>query len=160
MSKKIHKPIKKNRIQVRNSPIHGKGVFAADTIKKGECVIEYVGEHIHWKEAIRRHPHDPSQPHHTFYFSLENGDVIDANVNGNAARWINHSCKPNCEAVEIEDDEFGSRVFLLAKRKIEPEEELFYDYSLDLDGKKTKAIKKDYECRCGNKKCRKTMLAL
>lgn len=160
MSKKIHKPIKKNRIQVRNSPIHGKGVFAVDTLKKGECVIEYIGEHINWKEAVRRHPHDPAQPHHTFYFSLESGDVIDANVNGNAARWINHSCKPNCEAVEVEDDELGSRVFLLAKRTIEPEEELFYDYSLDLDGKKTKAIKKDYECRCGSKKCRKTMLAL
>jgi SET domain-containing protein len=160
MSKNTHKPINKNRIDVRNSPIHGKGVFAADVINKGECLIEYIGQHITWKEAVRRHPHDPSQPNHTFYFSLESGDVIDANVKGNAARWINHSCKPNCEAVEIDDPKVGSRVFLVAKRKILPEEELFYDYSLELDGKKTKQVMKDYECRCGNKKCRKTMLAL
>jgi SET domain-containing protein len=160
MSKKNYKPIKKNRIEVRNSPIHGKGVFAADVINKGECLIEYIGQHISWKEAVRRHPHDPSQPNHTFYFSLESGDVIDANVKGNSARWINHSCKPNCEAVEIEDSKVGSRVFLIAKRKILPEEEFFYDYNLEFEGKKTKQVMKDYECRCGKKQCRKTMLAL
>lgn len=160
MSKQSYKPIKRSRIRVTNSPVHGKGVFAADTIEKGECVIEYVGEHINWKEALRRHPHDPSQPNHTFYFSLEDGKVIDANVKGNAARWINHSCQPNCKAIEVDDEKLGPRVFLVAKRKILPDEELFYDYHLDIEGKITKQIKKDYECRCGHKKCRKTMLAI
>ncbi len=158
MSKYLVKLIKSSRIGVKNSPIHGKGVFAVDKLKKGECLIEYKGERISWKEALRRHPHDPSQPNHTFYFSLESGKVIDANVKGNAAKWINHSCKPNCEAIEVDDEKLGTRVYLFAKRSIEPGEELFYDYSLDVEGKKTAAVKKDYECRCGAKKCRGTML--
>lgn len=160
MSKLAKKIIDSSRIKVKNSPIHGRGVFAKSKIDKGECLIEYKGERISWKEAIRRHPHDPKQPNHTFYFSLENGNVIDAKNKGNAARWINHSCKPNCEAIEVKDDKLGSRVFLVAKKKIKPEEELFYDYSLSIDGKITKSIKKDYECRCGSKKCRGTMLQL
>jgi SET domain-containing protein len=160
MSNLAKKIIDSSRIKVKNSPIHGRGVFAETKLKKGECLIEYKGERISWKEAIRRHPHDPLQPNHTFYFSLENGNVIDAKNKGNAARWINHSCKPNCEAIEIDDAKLGSRVFLVAKKNIKPKEELFYDYSLSIDGKITKSIKKDYECRCGNKKCRGTMLQL
>ena len=158
MSKYTVKLVKDSRIGVKNSPIHGKGVFAWDDLKKGECLIEYVGERISWKEALRRHPHDPSQPNHTFYFSLESGKVIDANVKGNDARWINHSCKPNCEAIEVDDDKLGTRVYLFAKRNIKNGDELFYDYSLDVEEKKTKAVKKDYECRCGSKNCRGTML--
>ena len=83
--------------------------------------------------------------------------MIDANVGGNAARWINHSCKPNCMADEIMVDE-ESRVFIFAKRKLIPGEELFYDYSLNLDGKLTKKVKKEYACYCGSKRCRGTML--
>src|SRR4051812_4111040 len=87
------------RIQVRRSGVHGKGVFAVQDIAKGETLIEYVGEIISWKEADRRHPNNPDDPNHTFYFSIKDGkQVIDAAVGGNAARWINHSCKPNCEA--------------------------------------------------------------
>src|ERR1700754_4563651 len=81
------------KIQVRKSGVHGKGVFAARDIAKGEVIIEYIGERITWPQALDRHPHDPLQPDHTFYFSLEEGgDVIDANVGGNASRWINHAC--------------------------------------------------------------------
>ena len=98
-------------------------------------------------------------PNHTFYFSLEDGRVIDANVGGNAARWINHSCKPNCEADEIQVGG-ESRVFIFARRKLLQGEELFYDYSLNLDGKLTKKEKRDYACYCGSKKCRGTMLDL
>ena len=159
MSKEKIKLIDSKRIIVKNSPIHGKGVFAADLLNKGETIIEYEGQRISWKEAVKRHPHDPSQPNHTFYFSLESGKVIDGNVDGNDARWINHSCNPNCEAIEVHDKKIGSRVYLLAKRKIKPNEELFYDYSLDVEGKKTKSLKKEYECRCGAKKCRGTMLS-
>ena len=145
-------------IVVKSSPIHGRGVFAKKNIQKGSPIIEYRGERIDWKEAERRHPHDPRQPNHTFYFSLDDGRVIDANHKGNAARWINHSCKPNCEAQEeIYDGE--SRVFIFAKRAILPGEELFYDYALELEGRITKAIKKDYACHCGANQCRGTMLA-
>ena len=97
------------RIQVRRSGVHGKGVFALSAIRAGETIIEYTGELITWKEALRRHPHDPTQPNHTFYFHIDDKHVIDANVGGNAARWINHACDPNCEA-----DEEDGRVFIKA----------------------------------------------
>ena len=145
----------KRRIEVRKSGVHGKGVFATQTIAKGEQVIEYKGEIISWPEALRRHPHDPSDPNHTFYFSLGDGSqVIDAKVGGNAARWINHACQPNCKA-----DETDGRVFIKALRALKPGEELFYDYGLVLDERYTAKLKKEYECRCGSKKCRHTLLA-
>lgn len=151
------KTVAKTFIAVKNSKIHGRGVFVKKAIPKGAALIEYIGERIRWKEALRRHPHDPAQPNHTFYFSLEDSRVIDANVGGNAARWINHSCVPNCEADEILVDG-ESRVFIFSKRKLVPGEELFYDYSLNLDGKLTKKVKLEYACYCGSKKCRGTML--
>lgn len=142
------------RIQVRRSGVHGKGVFAVKPFKKGEMVIEYTGEVITWQEALRRHPHDPAQPDHTFYFHLDDSHVIDGKIDGNAAKWINHACAPNCEA---EEDE--GRVFIKALRAIKAGEELNFDYGLMLDGRHTAKVKKQYECRCGSKKCRGTMLA-
>lgn len=142
------------RIQVRRSGVHGKGVYALKPLKVGEVLIEYVGEVITWAQALRRHPHDPSQPEHTFYFHIDDKHVIDANVGGNAARWINHSCDPNCEA-----DETDGRVFIKALRKISPGEELFYDYGLVIDERYTPSLKRKYACRCGSASCRGTMLA-
>jgi SET domain-containing protein len=142
------------RIAVRRSGVHGKGVFAVAPIKAGERVVEYKGERISWKEALRRHPHDPNEPNHTFYFALEEGGVIDGKINGNSARWINHSCAPNCEAEEID-----GRVYIHALRDIEPEEELFYDYGLVIDAKLTKKLKREYACHCGADTCRGTLLA-
>lgn len=142
------------KIAVRRSGVHGKGVFATRLIKKGEPVIEYKGERITWPEALRRHPHDPKDPNHTFYFHLTDEVVIDAKYGGNSARWINHACTPNCEA-----DETDERVFITALRDIKPGEELFYDYGLIIDAPYTQKLKKEYECRCGTRKCRGTMLA-
>jgi uncharacterized protein len=142
------------RIQVRKSGIHGKGVFALRPIAKGETVIEYLGEIVTWKEALRRHPHDPKDPNHTFYFHIDDKHVIDAAYGGNAARWINHACSPNCEA-----DEEGGRVFIKALRNIKSGEELFYDYGLTIDERYTPALKKQYPCRCGTRGCRGTLLA-
>jgi SET domain-containing protein len=82
------------RIQTRRSGVHGKGVFAVQDIAEGETLIEYTGEVISWQEAQDRHPHDPSQPNHTFYFHVDEDRVIDANYGGNSSRWINHSCAP------------------------------------------------------------------
>jgi len=141
---------------VRNSAIHGRGVYAARPIRAGERVIEYTGELISWKEADRRPPSDPDDPHHTFLFSLDDGKrVIDANVGGNSARWINHSCDPNCETEETK----SGRVFIEALRDIRRGEELHYDYCLIIDGKITKKLKRMYRCLCGAPKCRGTMLA-
>jgi uncharacterized protein len=148
---------RKARIVVKNSRIHGRGVYAARRLKAGERIIEYKGERISWKEADRRPASDPDDPHHTFYFSLSDGKtVIDANVGGNAARWINHSCAPNCETEETDD----GRVFVQAVRDIRTGEELNYDYSLMIDERITPTLKRNYACRCGAKDCRGTMLAL
>jgi SET domain-containing protein len=144
----------RGRLQVRQSGVHGKGVFALVPIQKGELILEYTGEVITWPEALRRHPHDPSQPDHTFYFHLSDELVIDGKVGGNASKWINHSCAPNVEA----DDESG-QVYLLATRGIKAGEELFFDYGLVIEERYTPALKKRFECRCGAKRCRGTMLA-
>ena len=145
------------RIQVRRSGVHGKGVFALQDIPKGEKIIEYVGEVISWKQADKRQSSDPDDPNHTFFFSIGDGKkVIDANVGGNAARFINHSCKPNCES---DEDEETQRVFIKSIRDIKAGEELNYDYGLVIDEKHTKALKAQYRCLCGAKKCRGTMLA-
>ena len=147
-------PLDARRIQTRRSGVHGKGVFALQPVTKGETLIEYIGDVITWPEALRRHPHDPAQPNHTFYFHLDDKHVIDGNVGGNSARWINHSCKPNCEA----EDEDG-RVFVKALRNIKAGEELFYDYGLIIDARHTKKLLAEFPCWCGAKKCRGTLLA-
>jgi len=151
-------PDRKPKIVVRSSRIHGRGVYAGRPLSKGERVIEYKGELITWRECDRRPPSDPDDPHHTFFFSLSDGKhVIDAAVGGNAAKWINHCCEPNCEAEEDEDDR---RVFIVARRDIAAGEELNYDYGLILDGRIGAQDRKNYQCRCGANKCRGTMLAI
>ena len=142
------------RIQVRRSGVHGKGVFALQDIAEGETLIEYVGEVISWDEAQERHPHDPNDPNHTFYFHVNEDRVIDALYGGNSSRWINHSCAPNCEA-----DEDNERIFIKAIRPIKAGEELNYDYGLIIDEPYTKKLKAEYPCWCGSKNCRGTLLS-
>lgn len=147
-------PTSGRRTQVRESGIHGKGVYAIRPLKAGSKVLEYKGEIISWQEALDRHPHDPEQPNHTFYFHLDDGHVIDGKYKGNSAKWINHSCAPNMEA-----EQDGDRVFLKALRDIEVGEELFFDYGLIIDARLTAKLKKEYACWCGAPTCRGTMLA-
>jgi hypothetical protein len=147
-------PTAGRRLQVRKSGVHGRGVFALQPFDAGQTIIEYVGEVISWDEALKRHPHDPSQPDHTFYFHLDDARVIDGRVAGNSSRWINHACAPNCEA----DDNTG-RVFIKALTDIQPGEELFFDYGLVIDERRTPALKKRFACHCGAADCRGTMLA-
>ena len=142
------------RIQVRRSGVHGKGVFALQDLAEGETLIEYVGEIISWDEAQDRHPHDPSDPNHTFYFHVNEDRVIDALYGGNSSRWINHSCGPNCEA-----DEENDRIFIKALRNIKAGEELNYDYGLINDEPYTKKLKAEYPCWCGSANCRGTLLS-
>ena len=139
-------------IEVRRSRIHGRGVFATGPIRKGTRIIEYTGQRIPWETVP-----DDSDGQCTYYFGLDNGkEVIDPAVDGNEARWINHSCEPNCEAIENSRD----RVFIYALRKIEPGEELFYDYQLEIDEPITDETKGESKCFCGAAKCRGTMLDL
>ena len=139
----------KRPYSVRHSAIHGRGVFATRTIRKGTVIIEYRGRRITWEAAI-----DPSNPTHTFFFSLSDGRVIDAGRRGNAARWINHSCAPNCRTFEDDD----GRVFIEARRTIHAGEELAYDYRLQVDERITRKLRAEYACRCGAKRCRGTLL--
>jgi uncharacterized protein len=140
--------------KLKKSSIQGRGAFATRKIKKGERIVEYKGERISDAEADRRYPTPkPGEHHHTFLFELDDGRVIDASFGGNSARFINHSCDPNCEAIE-EDN----RIFIQALRDIKPGDELAYDYWFILEEPHTPATKKLYPCRCGSKKCRGTIL--
>ncbi len=129
-------------------------MFALQDLAEGETLIEYVGEIISWDEAQDRHPHDPKDPNHTFYFHVNEDKVIDALHGGNSSRWINHSCDPNCEA-----DEDNERVFIKALRNIKAGEELNYDYGLIIDEPYTKKLLAEYPCWCGAKNCRGTLLS-
>jgi hypothetical protein len=140
--------------EIRRSRIQGRGVFATRKITAGTVLIEYRGERISDEEADRRYPFNEEERHHTFLFRLDDGSVIDAGVKGNAAKYINHSCAPICEAVE-ED----GHIFIYALRDIRKGEELVYDYYYILDEPHTVANKRLYPCRCGAAKCRGTILA-
>jgi len=150
----MNKPKSKKRYVVRSSGIHGKGVFATTTIRKGTRITEYRGKRTTEELAAEQPDSDPNDPFHTFLFSLSDGTVIDASGRGNEARWINHSCDPNCETVEDDD----GRVFIHAIRTIRPGEELTYDYQLVIDEPVTRRLRRDYACGCGTPICRGTML--
>jgi uncharacterized protein len=142
------------RIVVRSSPVHGRGVFALTRIRAGEKILEYKGKLVSWREAQRQYTRSAAEDGHTFFFDLDDGRVIDGAQGGNSARWVNHSCAPNCEA-----EQNGSRVFIHALRDIEPGKEVFIDYQLFVEGRQSAALKQLYACRCKAPQCRGTMLA-
>jgi uncharacterized protein len=140
-------------IEVRNSPVHGRGVFAAEPIAKGARIIEYLGERMSHNAADSRYEDHDESDNHTFLFIVDKNTVIDASVGGNDARFINHQCEGNCESV-IEN----RRVFIDATRKIAPGEELGYDYEIGRDKDDPPNVDEIYACRCGSPKCRGSML--
>jgi len=140
-------------MRVRRSRVHGRGVFALRRIRKGTRVIEYLGDRLSHRQADRRYEHKHISDNHTFLFIVDRSVVIDAGVNGNDARYINHSCDPNCESL-IDD----RRVFIEAIRTIQPGEELTYDYQIGRDRNDPQDIDQIYACRCGAGKCRGSML--
>lgn len=142
------------RITVRTSPVHGRGVFALADLPIGAMLLEYKGHRLSWKEAQRMHAKSTAEEGHTFLFGLDDGSVIDGARGGNSARWLNHSCAPNCEA-----EQDGERVFIRAIRPIAKGQELFIDYCLTVDGRRTAALKRLYACRCLAPGCRGTMLS-
>ncbi|MDR1075986.1 MAG: SET domain-containing protein-lysine N-methyltransferase [Xanthomonadaceae bacterium] len=148
------------RIVARKSPIHGNGVFAVAPIKKGERVIEYKGRRCTHEEIDQARGGD-IESGHTFLFTLNDDYVIDAALEGNDARWINHSCAPNCEAVTDEaegEDRRKDRIFIEAIRDIAPGEELTYNYGITLSERHTPRLKNIWACRCGAPECTGTML--
>jgi SET domain-containing protein len=142
--------------EVRRSPRHGRGVWATARIPAGTRIIEYTGELISEAEGERRYPTLPDgneEPEHTYLLTLDAERVIDANVGGNAARFINHSCEPNCEPIA-----FGDQMWIVAIRAIQPGEELAYDYAIELDEPHTPARKRRFPCRCAARRCRGSIL--
>lgn len=143
--------------EVRQSELHGHGVFARRPIPKGTYILEYEGVRLTPDEADAQEPTDPNDPYHTFFFAISNGMIIDGGQDGNDSRFINHSCEPNCEGHESDN---GDKVFIVTMRDIAENEELFYDYALSIDDKITKTLKQQYACLCGTASCRGTMLDL
>jgi SET domain-containing protein len=140
--------------EVRDSPIQGLGAFAVQPIEAGTRLIEYTGERLTPAEADARYPDDAEERHHTYLFAIDDDVVIDAAVDGNEARFINHSCDPNCDAVIDE-----GRIWIDAIRDIAPGEELAYDYAYILKERHTPSAKRRYPCSCGAEDCRGTILA-
>lgn len=143
----------RQRLAVRDSGIHGKGVFAREHIPADTRLIEYVGERITQEEGDRRYPWEDDVPYHTLLFTVEDDVLVDGGVGGNDSIYINHSCDPNCASV-IED----GRIFIDSIRAIEPDEELTFDYHLIVPGRVTKAVKRRHPCHCGARNCRGTMV--
>lgn len=148
------------RIAARRSPIHGNGVFALVDLPAGQDVIEYKGQRISHAEADRRYA-GSTESGHTFLFTLNEDWIVDANEGGNAARWINHSCDPNCRAYIAEHasgDPERERVMIETLRPIRAGEELTYDYGIVLDEPHSARLKRIWACRCGAPACSGTML--
>ena len=149
----------RNIIQ-RLSPIHGNGVFAAKNLAKGVRVTRYRGKMLTHSQANRRYGNDADSGH-TFLFTLNEKYLLDANDGGNIARWINHSCSPNCQAWVIEDESKDlklDKIVIETKRAIRKGEELTYDYGITLEEPHTAKLKKVWQCRCGSPKCTGTIL--
>lgn len=143
--------------EVRESAIQGRGVFAARRIPKGTWIVQYTGEIITHEESDRRYDDAGMERHHTFLFILDEHECIDAAVGGSDARYINHSCEPNCEAVLEADDR---EIWIVAVRDIRKGEELTYDYGYTVEMESWDEARRLYPCRCGAPSCRGTILKL
>jgi len=140
-------------VEVRDSGVHGRGVFAVAPIKKGTRILEYLGDRVSHDVADKRYEDHDENDNHTFLFIVDRNTVIDAAIGGNDARFVNHQCSGNCESA-IEN----RRVFIDAVRAIKPGEELGYDYEIGRDKDDPPNVDEIYACRCGTPKCRGTML--
>ncbi|MDB4877231.1 MAG: nuclear protein [Gemmatimonadetes bacterium] len=140
--------------EIRTSPIQGRGAFATRHIPAGTRLIEYAGQRLTPEQADARYPDVDGERHHTYLFAIDDDIVIDAAFENNDARFINHSCDPNCDAV-VED----GRIWIDTIRDVEAGEELAYDYAYVLEERHSPAAKRRYPCSCGAAGCRGTILA-
>jgi SET domain-containing protein len=139
--------------EVRHSKVHGYGVFALRRIRKGTTIIEYLGDRITHAQADARYEDKDPRDNHTFLFTVDANTVIDAGVNGNEARFINHGCDPNCQSTTAK-----KRIFIESIRTIRPGEELAYDYEIQRDDDDPADVDEIFACRCGAANCRGSML--
>jgi uncharacterized protein len=146
-------PLRPGMMRVRRSRVHGRGVFALRRIRKGTRIIEYLGDRVSHRQADLRYEHKDISDNHTFLFIVDRSVVIDGGSNGNDARYINHSCDPNCESL-IEE----RRVVIETIRTIQPGEEITYDYQIGRDRTDPPNVDDIFACRCGAGGCRGSML--
>ncbi len=144
----------------RRSAIHGNGVFAARDLPPGKALIDYTGR-LRSHDWVNRIYGATLESGHTFLFALNERYVIDGNVDANDARWINHSCAPNCKPYLIENEDGDprrDRIVIETLRAIAKGEELTYDYGIRLEVRHTARLKRIWGCRCGAPECSGTML--
>lgn len=149
------------RFVVRTSSIHGQGVFANAFLPAHTRLMQYAGERISSADAALRYG-DNTNVGSTYLFAVNSDWLIDGLVGGNSARFINHSCEPNCEAViwvDINGDSQKDKVWIETLRDVEIGEELTFDYALELNSAMQQADLKAWQCRCGQPNCRGSMLA-
>jgi hypothetical protein len=139
--------------EVRHSRVHGYGVFALRRIRTATTILEYLGDRVTHAEADARYADKRADDNHTFLFTVDDKTVIDAGVNGNEARYVNHGCDPNCQSVTR-----NKRIFIEAIRTIQPGEELHYDYQIQRDADDADNVDEVFACRCGAPQCRGSML--
>jgi len=136
-----------DHIIVQKSGVHGKGLYAVEDIPRNVRIIEYIGDKVTKTESDRRADRQIQKSKNNksgavYIFTLNSKYDIDGNVPENTARFINHSCSPNCEVVII-----SNRHWVVSKRKIKKDEELTYDYGFDFDNFSA------HPCRCGSENC-------
>jgi len=130
----------KNKVSIKKSGVHNKGLFANKDIPKGTKIIEYLGEKITKSEAERRGNNSKKR---VYIFELSDTKDIDGDVRYNPAKYINHSCEPNSESVNEGDE----RIWIISIKKINKGDEITFDYGYGLENYK------DHSCNCGTKKC-------
>ena len=135
-------------IEVRTSPIHGNGVFATRRIPRRTRIGVYEGRRYAPGESI-----EAREDGSTYLFALSDGSTIDGAEGGNATRFINHSCRPNCAASEVLDEDDEPTIEVRTVRSIPVGAELFIDYALIRDPED----ETPYTCACGAAECRGTM---
>lgn len=143
-------------IEVRASPIHGRGVYALRRLPRGTCIGTYEG-HRYTAEALLEVDWDARHDGLTYLFELSDGTTIDGAEGGNDLRFLNHACSPNCEAEEILNDDGMLELRLVTLRTVPAGAELLLDYRLTIDAQASPA---DHPCRCGLPACRGTMVAV
>ncbi|XP_027583124.2 histone-lysine N-methyltransferase 2D isoform X2 [Pipra filicauda] len=141
----------KNNVYLARSRIQGLGLYAAKDIEKHTMVIEYIGTIIRNEVANRREKIYEEQNRGIYMFRINNEHVIDATLTGGPARYINHSCAPNCVAEVVTFDK-EDKIIIISSRRIPKGEELTYDYQFDFEDDQHKI-----PCHCGAWNCRKWM---
>ena len=142
-------------VEVRLSPVHGRGVYTLRRLPRGTCIGLYEGRRYTAPALLEVDWHARHEGL-TYLFGLSDGTTIDGAEGGNATRFINHSCEPNCLAQEVTDEHGMPVLQVVTSKRILPGAELFLDYALTIDESETPA---DYPCRCGARTCRGTLVA-